>query len=203
VQGLGAMGAAVVRYFSETGAILKAVSDPRVGGTFLLRKSPTAALLDAIAHHHWEDTKKLLAVEAQCVGIDEVLYQPVDVLFPAAIQDVISSTNVARIQAKRVVEAANNPCTAEARTALHNRGVLALPDFIVNAGGIIAAYVEMSSSVSCEENARTRKNCEDAKVLTRQRMRENTSRILEMAREAQVAPSVAGRYLALSNIFKN
>jgi glutamate dehydrogenase/leucine dehydrogenase len=133
--------------------------------------------------------------------LDEVLYQPVDVLFPAAVQEVITGTNVARIQAKRVVEAANNPCTAEARAALHKRGVLALPDFIVNAGGIIAAYVEMSSTISPEENVRTRKNCEDAKLLTRQRMRENTLQTLEIARSAGVEPALAGRYLALKKIF--
>jgi glutamate dehydrogenase (NAD(P)+) len=202
VQGLGAMGAAVVRYFSETGAILKAVSDPRVGGTFLFKSNASNELICAISHHQWEVTKKLLAVEGECVGLDEVLYQPVDVLFPAAVQEVISASNVSRIQARRVVEAANNPCTAEARSALHKRGVLTLPDFIVNAGGIIAAYVEMSSTISPQENARTRKNAEDAKQLTRQRMSENTARTLEIASATGVEPAVAGRHLALSNIFK-
>jgi glutamate dehydrogenase (NAD(P)+) len=201
VQGLGAMGAAVVRYFSEAGASLRAVSDPRVGGTFLFSKDPSPELLQAVAHHNWDQTKRLLNAEASCVALDDVLYQSVDVLFPAAVQEVITGTNVARIQAKRVVEAANNPCTAEARTALHKRGVLTLPDFIVNAGGIIAAYVEMSSTISPEENVRTKKNCEDAKLLTRQRMRENTLQTLQIAKTAGVEPALAGRYLALRKIF--
>lgn len=201
VQGMGAMGAAIVRYFSEAGAVLRAVSDPRVGGTFLLRNLPSKELLDAIAYHNWERSRALLPQEAELVGIDEVLYQAVDILFPAAVQEVITKENCNRILAKRVVEGANSPCTKEARSALHNRGVLVLPDFIVNAGGIIAAYVEMSSTVSVEENLRTKKNVEVAKALTRERIRINTMRTLELSRSASVEPAMAGRYLALKNIF--
>ena len=76
-----------------------------------------------------------------------------------------------------------------------------LPDFIVNAGGIVAAFVEMSSSISVEENLRTKKNTEDAKALTRERISANVQATLEMAKAAGVEPALAGRYLALRNIF--
>lgn len=202
VQGMGAMGAAIVRYFSESGGVLKAISDPVVGGTYLLPKGASATLTEAISFHQWEKSKELLNKEGEKVALDEVLYQPVDVLFPAAVQEVITASNVDKIKAKRVVEGANNPCTGEARTALSRRGVLVLPDFIVNAGGIIAAFVEMSSMISPEENVRTRKNAEDAKKLTRQRMSANVKRALEIAKVSGVEPQVAARYLALCNIFK-
>lgn len=202
VQGMGAMGAAIVRYFSESGGILKAISDPVVGGTYLLPNGASATLTEAISFHQWERTKELLSKEGEKVSLDEALYQAVDVLFPAAVQEVITASNVDKIRAKRVVEGANNPCTKEARTVLSRRGVLVLPDFIVNAGGIIAAFVEMSSTISPEENVRTRMNAEEAKKLTRQRMSANVKRALEIAKASGVEPQVAARYLALTNIFK-
>jgi glutamate dehydrogenase (NAD(P)+) len=202
VQGLGAMGAAVVRYFCEAGGVLKAVSDPVIGGTFVFEKGASGALVAAVSNHEWQRIHELLAVEGLKLGLDEVLYQPVDILFPSAIQNVVTGANVQRISAKRLIEAANNPCSSDARTALHNRGILVLPDFIVNAGGIVAAFVEMSSSISAEENVRTKKNTEDAKALTRERIHANVLATLEMARSAKVEPVLAGRYLALKNIFR-
>lgn len=201
VQGLGAMGAAIVRYFSEAGGVLRAVSDPMVSGTYLLKQGASSALIEAIAHHNWDTTRALLAREGERAELNEVLYQAVDVLFPAALQNVITEANVAQVKAKRVVEGANSPLTAEARTALYKRGVLVLPDFIVNAGGIIAAYVEMNSKVSIEENLTTKKNAEDAKALTRERMRANVQETLELATSIGVEPARAARYLALRNIF--
>lgn len=202
VQGLGAMGGAVVRCFSEYGTSLRAVSDPLVGGTYLFAKGASQALVASISIHDWNTTRSLLSKEGELVGAEEVLYQDVDVLFPCAVQEVITGANVSKIRARFVVEGANNPCTAEARSALHNRGVRVIPDFIVNAGGIIAAYVEMSSSITPEENSRTKKNSKDAKALTREKIAANIQRALEIARDANVEPALAAKYLALTNIFK-
>jgi glutamate dehydrogenase (NAD(P)+) len=197
----GSGGAAVVRYFSEAGGDLRAVSDPRIGGSYFLEQGASPALVEAIAFGEWERTKALLESEGRIAPLDAVLYQPVDILFPSAVQEVITAANVGQIQAKRIVEGANNPCTAEARTALFERGVLVLPDFIVNAGGIIAAFVEMSSPVTPEENAKTRAKVKEAKDLTRKLMRAGTQEIFEIARSAGVEPSIAGRYRALRSIF--
>jgi hypothetical protein len=59
----------------------------------------------------------------------------------------------------------------------------------------------MSSCISAEENVRTRKNTEDAKALTRERISANVHATLEMAKSVGVEPALAGRYLALRNIF--
>jgi hypothetical protein len=61
----------------------------------------------------------------------------------------------------------------------------------------------MTSTVSPEENKRTRRNVEDAKAMTRERMRANTKAALEIAQVATCEPVVAARYLALRNIFKS
>ncbi|MBX7142939.1 MAG: NAD-glutamate dehydrogenase [Oligoflexia bacterium] len=204
IQGLGAMGAAVFRYFGETGANIRFISDPRLGGTFELTSAPTADLRKAVIEQNFERTKALLTeIKAHQLGLDEVLYQDVSLLFPCAVQGVISAANQARIKAKYIVEGANNPCSEETRSELAKRGVTIIPDFIANPGGIIAAFVEMNSKISPAENAKTRKNVEDAKQLTRDRISENVSRIMQLVSELSIEPQQAGKYLALKNIFKS
>jgi glutamate dehydrogenase (NAD(P)+) len=65
-----------------------------------------------------------------------------DILVPAARPDAITEANVEGVKARLVLEGANIPVTAGAEAVLHERGVLCLPDWIVNAGGLICAAVE-------------------------------------------------------------
>jgi glutamate dehydrogenase (NAD(P)+) len=76
------------------------------------------------------------------LATDAVIDIPCEVWIPAARPDVIHAGNIARLKARLVAQGANIPCTAEAEEALASRGVLVLPDFIVNAGGVICAAVE-------------------------------------------------------------
>ena len=93
---------------------------------------------------------------------DEVLTLDVDLLVPAALEAQISERNVDRVRAKVVAEGANAALTTEADAALNSRGVLVLPDILVNAGGVIVSYFEWVQDVqayfwgSGEVNARLR-----------------------------------------------
>ncbi len=203
VQGVGAMGAGVIRYFNPTGAQLTWISDPRLGGTWHLPNGPEPALLnDLISMHFQSAIERLQEGEYHEHGLEEVLFAPVDILFPCATQEVLHKDNEMRVQARIISEGANNPLTEMARTAFHERGVLVLPDFIANAGGVIAAYVEMTSSVGNEENARTRAKVEEAKRVTREKVAENVTQMLDLVERYEVEPVVAGRYIALSRIFE-
>lgn len=203
IQGLGAMGAAVFRYFGDAGGNIRYISDPRIGGTFELTKAASTDLRKAIIEQNFDRAKELLAqMQAPKFSLDDVLYQQVDVLFPCAVQGVITAANQARIKAKYIVEGANNPCSEDVRSELAKRAVTIIPDFIANPGGIIAAFVEMNSKITPAENTKTRKNVEDAKQLTRERISENVSRIMQLVSEISIEPQQAGKYLALKNIFK-
>jgi glutamate dehydrogenase (NAD(P)+) len=200
VQGLGAMGGAVVRYFSEYGAHLRYISDPRIGGTFDIG-TPTPTLLAAIAQQDFA------AIQRELIGrtpapLDEVLYRQVDVLFPCAVHGVIRADNVERVVASYVVEAANNPCTDEARDSLFARGITVIPDFIANPGGVIAAYVEMLSEVQPIPGGPAAK-VERAKSFTRDRISENVHEMMKLSVELQVNPVLTGRYLALRRALKD
>ncbi len=73
---------------------------------------------------------------------EDLLEMDVDVLIPAALENVITAENADRIKAKIVVELANGPTTPEADRILHKSGVYVIPDFLCNAGGVVVSYFE-------------------------------------------------------------
>jgi glutamate dehydrogenase (NAD(P)+) len=76
-------------------------------------------------------------------GIQDVLTMDVDVLIPAAIENVITEKNAGQIKAKIVAELANGPTTPSADEILYKNGVHIIPDFLCNAGGVTVSYFEM------------------------------------------------------------
>jgi glutamate dehydrogenase (NAD(P)+) len=74
---------------------------------------------------------------------EELLELDVDVLFPAALENVITSANAPHIKASIVAELANGPTTPAADDILHDMGVYVIPDFLCNAGGVTVSYFEM------------------------------------------------------------
>jgi len=185
----------------EEGGSVTWISDPRIGGTFNLTPSLLQKISASVVNLKLEQTEELLKGE-KAFPLDDVLYKKVDCLFPAALQGVITKDNVPKLNTRYIFEAANNPCTEEARKLLHESGVTLVPDFIANPGGIIAAFVEMSSTVTPDENIRTRKNVQDAKKLTRERISANVETTLTISSEKNVSPVQAGKYIALKNIFR-
>ncbi len=137
VQGFGAVGKHAARFLSERGAILIAASD--TSGTL---SDPGG--IDVAALIAFKDQGRPLRdyPGGDKHPSDSIVDVPCDVWIPAARPDVLRADNVARLKARLVAQGANIPCTPEAELALHQRGILAVPDFIANAGGVICAAVE-------------------------------------------------------------
>ena len=72
----------------------------------------------------------------------EILFQPCDILVPAAIENQITSQNAHRVQARILCEGANGPTTAPADAILEKKGVFVIPDILANAGGVTVSYFE-------------------------------------------------------------
>jgi glutamate dehydrogenase (NAD(P)+) len=123
------------------------------------------------------------------VGAEELLTLPCDILIPAARPDCLHVGNAAAVRARLILQGANIPATAEAETILHRRGILVVPDFIANAGGVICAAVEYHGGT---ETA--------AFELIAQKIRRNTEAVLARAREAGTEPRRAALELAIERV---
>jgi len=82
------------------------------------------------------------------VSVEDILTLDVDVLIPAAIENVITEANADQVKAKIVAELANGPTTPEADDILFENGVHLIPDFLCNAGGVTVSYFEMVQNSS-------------------------------------------------------
>ncbi len=137
IQGYGNVGRHAARLLAERGATIVAVSDS--GGVAIDPRGLSLAALDelkaagrSVAEHP----------SGKAGAGDEILDVDCEIWIPAARPDVVTRDNVARLSTRLVLQGANIPFTPEAEKILHERGVLVVPDFIANAGGVICAAVE-------------------------------------------------------------
>jgi len=137
VQGFGAVGRHAARFLAERHAVLVAASDSR--GAAL---DPNGLDLTALAaaKHAGGSVTDVPGVTA--APADAIVDVDCDIWIPAARPDVVTMANVDRLKAKLVLQGANIPMSVEAEESLHARGVIVVPDFIANAGGVICAAVE-------------------------------------------------------------
>ncbi|OGQ78566.1 MAG: glutamate dehydrogenase [Deltaproteobacteria bacterium RIFCSPLOWO2_12_FULL_60_19] len=137
VQGFGSVGKHAARFLAEKGAILVGAADSQ-SAIFNPKGIDVARLIDlkgaGKSVGDYPEGKKL--------DPDAVIDIECEIWIPAARPDVVRKDNVARLKTKLVPQGANIPFTPEAERILHERGVLVVPDFIANAGGVICASVE-------------------------------------------------------------
>ncbi|MEU1497985.1 Glu/Leu/Phe/Val dehydrogenase dimerization domain-containing protein [Streptomyces sp. NPDC005732] len=132
VQGLGTMGGATARFLARAGLTVVAVADVRgtIGNPGGLDVDALLAARDA---YGTVDRAALRPADRE-LPADAWLSADADVLVPAAVSYAIDTTNQGRVTARWIVEAANMPVLPEAEDLLAARGVLVLPDVVVNSG---------------------------------------------------------------------
>lgn len=202
VHGLGAMGAAVLRYFSAYGPRLSALGDPKFGGTWRFPAGISDALQQALVTQNNPLAEQLIRREGSKVSSDpnRVLFETVDMLFPCAMHGVITRANAHKIAARYVSEGANNPCDTDAYPVLFKRGLRLVPDFIANCGGIIAAFVELTADISLQHNGRFASKVARAKASTQQIIGDNVALIAAHSQSLAVPLRDVALYVALSRI---
>jgi glutamate dehydrogenase (NAD(P)+) len=139
VQGFGNAGQFAATLHKELlgGGKLVAASDSR-GGVHSAKGLDPAALVKYKLEHRSLDRFP----GAEPISNQDLLELDVDVLYPSALENVITEENAARVKARVVCELANGPTTPEADRILHGNGVCVLPDFLANAGGVTVSYFE-------------------------------------------------------------
>ncbi len=140
VQGFGNVGSAGAKLMQEQGFKIVAISD--IGGTFYNKKGIDVNAAMEYAKTHGKSLKGYTETGITTISTDEFWGLPVDVLFPAALENQINDKNASNIKAKIIVEGANGPTTVEGDKILAQKGVIVLPDILANAGGVVVSYFE-------------------------------------------------------------
>jgi len=140
VQGFGNVGSHAALFLARAGARVVAVSN-RYGGIHHAEGLDVETLFAATAEAG-ADIQLHEAAEGERLEGGELLGLSVEILVPAALEDVIHPENVDDVQAKLVVEGANAPVQCDADDALAERGVTVVPDILANAGGVTVSYLE-------------------------------------------------------------
>ena len=160
IQGFGNVGSWAATLFHQAGGKIVAVADAS-GGVRNANGLDVPALIK-----HAAQTKGVAGFPgAEPFPADEVLYEPVDVLIPAALGDVLTATNADRVQAKVVLEGANHPTDIEADAILQKKGVVMVPDIYANAGGVTVSYFEWVQNIQQFRWDEERVNAELRKVM--------------------------------------
>lgn len=190
IQGFGAVGGAAAERLVELGAVITAVS--------------TAA--GAVVDQDGIDVPRLVALRREfgdaCVlqyggALDPsaALTTDAQILIPAAREDVIDKDLATSTTARLVVEGANMPTTPAALEILHARGVTVVPDFIANAGGVIAAAHSMDARYSPFTV-----DPEHVFAMISTKMRENTLTVVTEARKRHLTTHAAAQRLSQERV---
>jgi glutamate dehydrogenase/leucine dehydrogenase len=184
MQGFGNVGQHAARYLVERGALLTIATD-----------------LDGTIHNEAGiDVDELVCCMQEGKGVtgykdatkherDAFIDMDCDIFVPAAQPDVITEDNADRVKCKVILQGANIPCTVRAEQILHDRGILSVPDFVANAGGVICGSVEYHGGT---------KNQAFTEIA--EKMRENTRAVLQLSIDDQMLPRDAALILARERV---
>jgi len=137
IDGFGNVGYFTFKFLKKIGANIVAIADSK-GTAFSKQGFVEKELLKLKAQ------KKSVSdySKAKKMSRNDIFGLKVDILIPASVTDVINEKNKNKIKAKIIIEGANIPMKEEIEKELFNRGVIIVPDFVANAGGVISSYAE-------------------------------------------------------------
>lgn len=184
IDGFGNVGSFAFKFLREFGAKIIAVADSR--GT--------------IFSNDGLDWKKLVKLKNQGKSVSEypgakklprnAIFQiESDILIPASVSDVINEKNKDGIRAKIIVEGANIPMREKIEEELFNRGIIIIPDFVANAGGVISSYAEYKGY-----------SAKKMFELVEKKIKNNTRLILEQSLKLRKNPRVIALAIAQEKI---
>ena len=190
IQGFGNVGSFFAKFAFERGFKILAISDIS-GGIF------SSKGLNPFEIEKFLTSKKSLSQfpAEKKISNEELLSLKVDVLVPAALENVINKKNAKNIKAKIIVEMANSPVDLIVDEFLRKKGILQIPDILANAGGVIVSYFEWVQN-------KKREKWSSAKVekMLKLKMVKNFERFWELYREKKIHPRKCAFILALLKV---
>jgi glutamate dehydrogenase (NAD(P)+) len=190
VQGFGNVGSVAARLLAADGCRVIAIGD-RTGALHNAGGIDVEAAADWIRRHgtleHFNGGDRLTN--------EELLELEVDLLVPAALENVITSRNASRIKARVVCEGANGPTTAAADDILEQNGVVVVPDILANAGGVTVSYFEWVQNRAAYYWTEQQVNERLGEVMQR-----SFAEVLRTSQEHQVTMRTAAYMLAVARV---
>jgi len=185
IEGFGNVGRFAAKFLSEIGCSIVAVSDSK-----------------GAVHSHGKaiDFSKLAGIKDKTGSVinyrpgdtdyhESILEVGADILITAAVPDLIETRDVKKLKFKLIVEGSNIPMTHEVEQLIHKKGIVVVPDFVANAGGVISSYVEHTGG-SEKEMFR----------LVEKKIKENTHKLMDRCDVENVDPRTCALNIAKERI---
>ncbi|MFX0209902.1 MAG: Glu/Leu/Phe/Val dehydrogenase, partial [Candidatus Hodarchaeota archaeon] len=137
IQGYGNAGSFFASLMQEAGAKIVALSDSR--GAIYKEEGIEAK---EVLEHKMKHRSVVNFPGTKTISNEQLLELEVDVLSPAALENVITKKNADKVKVKIIAELANGPTTPEADGLLYRKGVFVIPDILANSGGVTVSYFE-------------------------------------------------------------
>jgi len=184
IEGFGNVGSFVAEHLAKCNVKIVAVSDSK----------GVCYLADGINFQKLKETKEKMSTVTKYPGCNvlpapEIISVHADILVTAAIPDLITDKNKTQVKAKLIVEGSNIPMSEDVERYFHKKGVLVVPDFVANAGGVISSYAEY-------------KGFDPHKMfqIVEKKIKKNTELVLKEAKEKKILPREAAMAIALRRL---
>ncbi|GHV50964.1 glutamate dehydrogenase [Deltaproteobacteria bacterium] len=195
VQGFGNVGSVGAKLIEEEGCKVVAIS--ALGGTIYNPKGVNVKAAIAYAAQNNKSLKGYQEDGLKNITTDEFWALPVDVLFPAAMENQINEANAGKIKAGVVIEGANGPTTVEGDKILAERGIVVIPDILANAGGVVVSYFEWVQNLEAFMWDEDYINANLGKIMSRA-----FEEVWEVSKDKKVPLRMAAYMVALSRVVK-
>jgi len=193
IQGFGNVGMWAARLLEERGLKVVAISD--LSGAYY---NENGIEIDKAAKYRDSNKGSLDGyAEAQKIAGQDILTLPVDVLVPAATEDVITVSNAKKIQAKLIVEGANGPTSSKADNIIYDKGISVVPDILANAGGVTVSYFEWVQNRLGYKWTAERVNRRSDRI-----MKDAFDNVYRVATEYKVSMRIAAYMVAIDKVSK-
>ena len=193
VQGFGNVGMWAARLLAERGLKVVAISD--LSGAYYNENG--VDIDKAVKYRDGKSGTLDGYAEAQKISGADILTLPVDVLVPAATEDVITVSNAKMIQAKLIVEGANGPTSSKADNIIYEKGISVVPDILANAGGVTVSYFEWVQNRLGYKWTAERVNRRSDRI-----MKDAFDNVYRVATEYKVSMRIAAYMVAIDKVAK-
>ncbi|MDO8728991.1 MAG: Glu/Leu/Phe/Val dehydrogenase [bacterium] len=184
IHGFGNVGTFVYTYLTEMGFRIVALADAK-GAVYSPNGFDDRVIKKVIS----EKISLIEAFTQNKIPTQEFWSLPIDILIPASVTDVINDSNKDGIKAKVIVEAGNIPMSESIEEELFSRGILIVPDFVANAGGVISSYAEYRGY-----------NAKKMFDLVKRKIVKSTEEVLRQSIQTKKNPRVVAMQIAINKV---